>query len=258
MAKTLYLALGALALGVGYASTASSATININASLTNPSFENGTSGWTVSNSAGAYTVTSAQYTPGSDGLSGGLVVPDGTHAADMPTGVSGNGSLSQTTNLTFQAGNTYTFVFWVGQPKTGTDGQTPVVGFPNTTVSLLTNGVTDNLGGNGNATLTPLTGSGTTQNINSSCGSCAVVFALASPGSGQWQEWQLTYVDQFVNSGLVGIQLSDLNATNNQGVNFDIAATPGVPEPATWGMMLLGFVGLGFAFRQSRRKISLA
>jgi hypothetical protein len=29
-----------------------------------------------------------------------------------------------------------------------------------------------------------------------------------------------------------------------------------VPEPSTWAMMLLGFVGLGFAFRQSRRKVS--
>jgi hypothetical protein len=35
--------------------------------------------------------------------------------------------------------------------------------------------------------------------------------------------------------------------------------TPGaVPEPATWAMMLLGFVGLGFAFRHSRRKVSFA
>jgi opacity protein-like surface antigen len=32
----------------------------------------------------------------------------------------------------------------------------------------------------------------------------------------------------------------------------------GVPEPATWGMMLLGFAGLGFAFHQSRRKVSFA
>jgi hypothetical protein len=32
--------------------------------------------------------------------------------------------------------------------------------------------------------------------------------------------------------------------------------TPAVPEPATWAMMLLGFAGLGFAFRQSRRKVS--
>jgi hypothetical protein len=30
---------------------------------------------------------------------------------------------------------------------------------------------------------------------------------------------------------------------------------PAVPEPATWSMMLPGFAGLGFAFRQSRRKM---
>jgi PEP-CTERM motif len=31
-----------------------------------------------------------------------------------------------------------------------------------------------------------------------------------------------------------------------------------VPEPRTWLLMLLGFAGLGFAFRQSRRRVSLA
>jgi hypothetical protein len=31
-----------------------------------------------------------------------------------------------------------------------------------------------------------------------------------------------------------------------------------VPEPATWAMMLLGFAGLGFAFRQSQRRVSFA
>jgi hypothetical protein len=36
-------------------------------------------------------------------------------------------------------------------------------------------------------------------------------------------------------------------------------AVSAVPEPSTWGMMLLGFLGLGFAFRhQSRRKVSFA
>jgi hypothetical protein len=39
----------------------------------------------------------------------------------------------------------------------------------------------------------------------------------------------------------------------------EVLALPSpVPEPATWGMMLLGFVGLGFAFRRSRRKVSFA
>jgi hypothetical protein len=31
-----------------------------------------------------------------------------------------------------------------------------------------------------------------------------------------------------------------------------------VPESSTWAMMLLGFAGLGFAFRQSRRRVSFA
>ena len=31
-----------------------------------------------------------------------------------------------------------------------------------------------------------------------------------------------------------------------------------VPEPATWALMLIGFVGLGFAFKQSRRKVGMA
>ena len=31
-------------------------------------------------------------------------------------------------------------------------------------------------------------------------------------------------------------------------------ATPAVPEPATWGLMLLGFGGIGMALRRSRRR----
>jgi hypothetical protein len=31
-----------------------------------------------------------------------------------------------------------------------------------------------------------------------------------------------------------------------------------VPEPSTWALMLIGFLGLGVAFRQSRRKVSFA
>jgi PEP-CTERM motif len=36
------------------------------------------------------------------------------------------------------------------------------------------------------------------------------------------------------------------------------SVTSSVPEPSTWAMMLLGFVGLGFAFRRARRKLSFA
>jgi hypothetical protein len=39
---------------------------------------------------------------------------------------------------------------------------------------------------------------------------------------------------------------------------LQVTSTPAVPEPSTWAMMLLGFLGLGFAFRQSRRKVWFA
>jgi PEP-CTERM motif len=41
--------------------------------------------------------------------------------------------------------------------------------------------------------------------------------------------------------------------------NTDITSTfqPGVPEPSTWAMMLVGFAGLGFAgYRASRKSVA--
>jgi hypothetical protein len=37
---------------------------------------------------------------------------------------------------------------------------------------------------------------------------------------------------------------------------FTIGVVQAVPEPSTWAMMLLGFAALGFAFRQSRCRVS--
>jgi len=37
------------------------------------------------------------------------------------------------------------------------------------------------------------------------------------------------------------------------GAGGTLTPVTGVPEPSTWAMMLLGFIGLGFAFRQRRR-----
>jgi hypothetical protein len=42
------------------------------------------------------------------------------------------------------------------------------------------------------------------------------------------------------------------------GGHWTLQSASAVPEPSTWAMMLLGFAGLGFAFRQSRRKVSMA
>jgi hypothetical protein len=39
---------------------------------------------------------------------------------------------------------------------------------------------------------------------------------------------------------------------------IELTIVAAVPEPSTWAMMLIGFAGLGFAFRQSRRRVSMA
>jgi hypothetical protein len=46
--------------------------------------------------------------------------------------------------------------------------------------------------------------------------------------------------------------------TGPAGISGNAQISSAVPEPATWGMMLLGFVGLGVAFRKRRRMLGLA
>lgn len=60
---------------------------------------------------------------------------------------------------------------------------------------------------------------------------------------------------------LAGETYINIHTTNFGGgeIRGFLAAVPGaVPEPATWAMMLIGFLGLGFAFRKSRRTVSFA
>ena len=57
-------------------------------------------------------------------------------------------------------------------------------------------------------------------------------------------------------AGFISLSGGTLNAATATVPAF--APTSAVPEPATWAMMLIGFVGLGFVFRQSRRKVSFA
>jgi hypothetical protein len=60
----------------------------------------------------------------------------------------------------------------------------------------------------------------------------------------------------------------DFGTTGNTGITLNTAGfsnaalyttdpTPGVPEPSTWAMMLLGFGAAGVAMRRSRRKTQL-
>ena len=45
-------------------------------------------------------------------------------------------------------------------------------------------------------------------------------------------------------------------SVNLQGISnaYIFSSAPGVPEPATWAMMLLGFGGIGMAMRRRRSK----
>jgi hypothetical protein len=61
------------------------------------------------------------------------------------------------------------------------------------------------------------------------------------------------------------IQLRDIQAFSYAGNNGDPAGSrfgsitiPGIPEPATWAMMLIGFGGLGAAMRMRRRGVGSA
>ena len=72
----------------------------------------------------------------------------------------------------------------------------------------------------------------------------------------------LTGNDELVTHDLTGANGAfayyNFQATQGNVLLASVSGVSAVPEPATWAMMLLGFVGLGLAFRQSRRKMSLA
>ncbi len=108
------------------------------------------------------------------------------------------------------------------------------------------------------------TGTFSVQDINPS--GVGISFLRASPGG------QLPYIvtsigalnsanQTFTASGLVNLTASDSfgfgidrqgNFSNDStGVNFQVLA--GIPEPATWAMMILGFGVVGAAMRRSRK-----
>ena len=81
-----------------------------------------------------------------------------------------------------------------------------------------------------------------------------VSFTVSAPGG-------LTLADLESNAnGIVSAAQTWILAVVNDcpvaavGIIADPNLVPGVPEPSTWAMMLIGFAGLSFAFRGSRRK----
>jgi hypothetical protein len=97
----------------------------------------------------------------------------------------------------------------------------------------------------------------------------AFVTANESGGGTMLFTFDLGVIDPSAQSGFT------LTAINGESINqfalFDVGGTisdfehyridvaaSAVPEPATWAMMLLGFIGLAFAFRMKRRVVGMA
>jgi len=225
------MAIGLLALGTGVASASS---IEIDTLLTNASFESGAdltcpTFWTCGGSAVTHTIGSSEYTAGSDGLSGSLIVPDGTKAALSPNAISGTGSLLQSTSSVWLPSTTYTFSFWVGIPLVNQSGGHSAAVPDTITAYYLANGVQSVLPA---FTITPpaTLGMWTPESVS---------FTTAASGA--------AYLGQNV-----GVELFEACSSpcNNKVVNFDIGTA--VPEPATMSMVSFALLGLGLLGRKRR------
>jgi hypothetical protein len=58
--------------------------------------------------------------------------------------------------------------------------------------------------------------------------------------------------------GTIRYSVSTSPDINSDAVNFALAPTSGVPEPATWAMMLFGFGAIGFWLRRRRTRLAIA
>jgi hypothetical protein len=92
-----------------------------------------------------------------------------------------------------------------------------------------------------------------------------IVFGSQTGAAGSFLTQVAAGNDQGVHSGLALFNFYMVESTSpppfGGGSNVLLSEVSGVsmvPEPQTWAMMLLGFVGLGFAFRHKRKITALA
>lgn len=156
----------------------------------------------------------------------GVVSSDGTYMLDL-TGNVGRGKGVASNLIDVIAGQTYRVAFDVGAFFVRGQGS-----FGNATVDLLVN---DAAAGNFTNTL-----------------------GLTTPGS-DWERFSYEFTATGPTAKLTFLSSTALTSSNLgvglDNVTFDrvVATTPGVPEPATWALMLAGFGGAGAMLRSRRR-----
>ena len=69
----------------------------------------------------------------------------------------------------------------------------------------------------------------------------SIDFSVTSDTAGSWTNWSPSFKIDWIGS-----------ANNYDLVSQPITVNGGVPEPATWAMMLLGFAGVGMTMRRRR------
>ena len=76
------------------------------------------------------------------------------------------------------------------------------------------------------------------------------ITGVTNDASSQLNPVALTFAGNWVKINFNGLKR---NSPTTSIFDVTLATAPGVPEPATWTMLLLGFGGLGVALRRSRR-----
>lgn len=184
-------------------------------------------GWTCSDptNEGVYVPTSTNFPVGSNGLTGGLIVPDGNQAAFMNKNSGAAVSLtSQLTASTVSSDKTYNLSAWVGTP----------------------------VGSNSGTSTLQLLATNTTTSITTVIASQS----FANPTAGHWALETLSFhvaagnptVGQRISVGLLG------NTQGNSAINWDDVIL--VPEPPILLLLAMGFGALA-AFTR-RKKTNLA
>lgn len=97
--------------------------------------------------------------------------------------------------------------------------------------------------------------------VRASVNGSGTVFTAPSNGTNCcWTNWvaqSLTFT-ALTNSATIQFDTAGLNSGGyDVGVDkIALTAVDGVPEPATWAMMLMGFAGIGFGVRRSNKRRS--